>query len=75
MGFTDEDKKQITNGSDGAYGSGGSMNNPMYRKIACDGNYESMTGRGKQRYLKRRNGVSLSRKKKFWELANVEEAN
>ena len=65
----------INNGNDGAYGSGGSMNNPMYRNIACDGNYESMTGRGKQRYIQKKNGASLSKKKKFWELSNVEEVN
>ena len=47
-----EEKDGINNGNDGAYGSGGSMNNPMYRNIACNGNYESMTGRGKQRYIK-----------------------
>jgi len=63
-----EEKDAINNGCDGAYGSGGSMNNPMYRKIACVGNYESMTGRGKQRYIKKKKGECLSKKKQFFEL-------
>ena len=63
-----EEKDGINNGNDGAYGSGGSMNNPMYRNIACNGNYESMTGRGKQRYIQKKKGGCLSKKKKFFEL-------
>ena len=61
-------KDGINNGNDGAYGSGGSLNNPMYRNIACDGRYESMTGRGKQRYIKKKKGECLSKKKQFFEL-------
>ena len=63
-----EEKDGINNGNDGAYGSGGSMNNPMYLNIACNGNYESMTGRGKQRYIQKKKGKCLSKKKKFFEL-------
>tara|TARA_B100001113_G_scaffold347297_1_gene339503 strand:+ start:34 stop:276 length:243 start_codon:yes stop_codon:yes gene_type:complete len=70
-----EKKNGINNGNDGAYGSGGSMNNPMYRKIACDGNYEPMSGRGKQRYFKKKNGECLSKKKQFFELGNLKEGN
>ena len=70
-----EKKNGINNGNDGAYGSGGSMNNPMYRKIACDGHYQRFTGRRKQRHRDRRNGISLSKKKQFWELENSQEAN
>ena len=50
-------------------GSGGEMNNPMYRHIACIGTYEPQTGRCKRRkYAKRKYGLCVSKKKQFWEL-------
>jgi hypothetical protein len=45
----------ITNGLNGAYGSGGSMNNPMYRNIHSDGCYEHLSGRYKRRLYERIN--------------------
>ena len=43
----------ITNGLAGAYGSGGSMNNPMYRNVKSDGCYEHLSGRDKRRLYER----------------------
>ena len=45
----------ITNGYSAAYGSGGSMNNPMYRKVHSDGCYEHLSGRDKRRMFERMN--------------------
>lgn len=44
----------ITNGT-GAYGSGGSMNNPMYRNIHSEGCYEHLSGRDKRRLYEKIN--------------------
>ena len=41
------------NGMFGAYGSGGSMSNPMYRNICATGRYEPLSGRNKRRLLAR----------------------
>ena len=50
------------------FGSGGSMRDPMYKNIACEGTYCQETGRGKRRHFLKSNGVSISKKKKFYEL-------
>ena len=44
---------KIDNGMDGSYGSGGSMSNPMYRSICCDGVYVPQTGRNIRRRMER----------------------
>jgi len=54
----------IFNGFEGAYGSGGSMNNPMYRNVCAEGTYESMTGRGKKRLAERLRRRSESKNRK-----------
>jgi len=43
----------ITNGSFGAYGSGGSVCNPMYRNVCTDGVYVRMTSRTQRRLNER----------------------
>jgi len=58
----------INNGADGAYGSGGSLNNQMYSNVCARGKYVPLSGRGKERYRAKASGECLSRKKKFWEL-------
>tara|TARA_Y100001938_G_scaffold138327_1_gene203632 strand:+ start:91 stop:315 length:225 start_codon:yes stop_codon:yes gene_type:complete len=54
----------VFNGFDGAYGSGGSMNNPMYRNICSEGTYEPMTGRSKRRLAERLRRRSASKNRK-----------
>ena len=49
------EEELITNGLSGAYGSGGSMNNPMYRKVHSEGCYEHLSGRDKRRLYERIN--------------------
>ena len=57
------------NNAIGGWGSGGSMNNPMYRKICGLGNYEPLSGRGKRRMIEKYSyGKCISKKKKFWNL-------
>lgn len=51
----------------GAY-TGGSMKNPMYRNIHAHGNHIGISSRGKKRFLKRLDGETLCKRKKFWEL-------
>ena len=48
-----ESINSIFNGYEGAYGSGGSMNNPMYQNIRETGCYEHLSGRGKRRLAER----------------------
>ena len=38
-------KNNISNSVTGAYGSGGSLRNPMYRNVCCDGAYHPTSGR------------------------------
>ena len=46
------DDREITNGpSLGFGGSGGSMNNPMYRKVHSEGIYKTSAGRAKRRMM------------------------
>ena len=59
---------EITNGYGGAYGSGGSMRNPMYQKVCARGCYVPASGRCKRRYSQKGKGICLSNKKQFWEL-------
>ena len=40
-------------GGNSAYGSGGSMNNKMYRAVCCSGHYMTNSGRAKRRYWAR----------------------
>ena len=47
-------KNNISNSVTGAYGSGGSLRNPMYRNVCCDGIYETMTGRKFHRACEKR---------------------
>ena len=57
------------NNATGGFGSGGSMNNPMYRKICCEGTYEPLSGRAKRRMTEKYSyGKCISKKKKFWNL-------
>jgi len=73
--LTPNDDYLVSNGC-GAVGSSGSMNNPMYRHIHTGGTFEPQSGRNKRRFHARKNyGVCLSKKKKFWELGNLEEGN
>ncbi len=51
-----------------AYGSGGSLRDPMYKNIQCEGTYHPQTGRGKRRHALKERGISISKKKKFFEL-------
>ena len=48
-------------------GSGGAMNNPMYRKVCVQGHYEPLGGRSKRRILAKSEGISLGKTKYFWE--------
>ena len=48
-------KNNISNGTSGAYGSGGSLRNPMYRNVCCDGAYHTTSGRKFHRACERRN--------------------
>lgn len=58
----------ITNGKNG-FASGGSMNNPMYQKIHCNGAYTPQTGRSKKRtILREKYGLKLNKGKNFWDL-------
>ena len=61
-------KKKYGEPISSAYGSGGSMNDPMYNNICCEGTYHPMSGRGKRRFTQKMNGSSLSKKKKFFQL-------
>ena len=53
---------------DSSFGSGGSPNNPMYNNIACEGYYSPMSGRGKKRHIRKSRGLSISKKRKFYDL-------
>ena len=59
---------QINNGRDGAYGSGGSMCNPMYKQIHTEGLYVPASGRCKKRLIQKAKGICLSKKSQFWDL-------
>ena len=53
----------------GGIGSGGCMNNKMYRNICQKGTYEPFSGRAKRRMTDKYSyGKCLSKKKKFWNL-------
>jgi len=58
---------KINNGGLGDYGSGGSMCNPMYRKVCSDGVYVPTSGRGKRRLTERleRRRINKLNKNKF----------
>ena len=49
-----EKSNSVNNGFKGAYGSGGCMNNPMYRNVCSIGRFEQISGRGKRRLWERR---------------------
>lgn len=61
---------EMSNGT-GAWGSGGSLCNPMYRHIHNKGAYSPYSGRNKKRINQKARGVCLSKKWKFWELGMV----
>ena len=61
-------QKKYGEPTNSAYGSGGSMRDPMYKNIACEGTYHPQSGRGKRRHSQKSNGVCLSKKKKFYEV-------
>ena len=58
-------------------GSGGAMNNPMYRKVCVQGHYEPLRSRPKRRILAKSEGISLGKTKYFWEFwsMNVKSVN
>ena len=63
------DEQIIDSGLSGLYGSGGSMNNQMYRNVHSKGIYIPNSGRAKRRFHRRVNeGYCLSKKKKFYQL-------
>ena len=47
-------KNNISNSVTGAYGSGGSLRNPMYRNVCCDGEYIPTNARNCRRACERR---------------------
>ena len=58
----------INNGING-FGSGGSMSDPMYKKVCCTGEYTPATGRShKRNILRQKYGVKLNKGKNFWDL-------
>ena len=61
---------EISNGT-GAWGSGGSMSNPMYKHVHTVGCYTPYSGRKKKRFQEKSRGVCVSKKWKFWELGMV----
>ena len=63
-----EEQKKYGEPISSAYGSGGSLSDPMYKNICCSGTYHPMTGRSKRRHSERKNGISQSKKKKFFQL-------
>ena len=48
--------------------SGGSMSDPMYHHIQGEGTYHPQSGRSKRRHSLKERGISISKKKKFFEL-------
>ena len=58
----------INNGINGCYGSGGSMNNAMYRNVFVQGVYVPLSGRDKKRSMRRSKGCCLHQGKQFWDL-------
>lgn len=52
----------------GFSGSGGSMNDQMFRNVCVDGIYTSYSGRQKTRFHKRMRSVCINQKKKFWDM-------
>ena len=57
-------KHHIDNGEAGAYGSGGSMRNPMYRQVHSKGTYHTNTMRKYRRQWKRDEEKNLRRQQK-----------
>ena len=47
-------KNNISNSKTGAYGSGGSLRNPMYRNVCCGGAYHTTSGRKFHRACEKR---------------------
>jgi len=58
----------INNGKNG-YASGGSMNNPMYKKICSRDEYTEKTrGSNKRTILREKYGMKVNKVKNFWDL-------
>jgi hypothetical protein len=51
-----------------AFGSGGSMANPMYQQVCCNGEYTRNTMRGINRSKAKSRGKCISKQKGFWQL-------
>ena len=60
-----EISNSVNNGLHGAYGSGGCMNNPMYRNVCAKGRYEQISGREKRRYWERRRKKEARKEKRL----------